>query len=362
MHTSLSKALSINRDAPVLIQARKGRFFVGTYNSYHSVVIESPTGWDDFKMVLTSEVSREMLKVLSKSVEFTVGENSAKVVTDGTRINLRLMDSRILTLGMLAQKFVQNETWKVEGEDLANAIVRVRHSANSPLIADIVMKGYHITHRPVDGNLGSLEVMATPGSSMSLAQAPLTGADEFGEKESTVIMNPEFHQVASLVDGGKVTVGLADGVDTASLTSEYEDGIIVRVLTALTKGSQIPYEPIVNELRGAEKLFEADRKEFLSAVTHTNFFSTKASSYKLDCLLAANKLVISATNDHGSTSTEVPVREQGQGMTFSISGDLLRTYLTSSKGKDIEVFSTTNTKPIMLKDGLSEEVISLYFS
>lgn len=348
----------------MIVEAREQRLFIGTYSPHHSLIMEVPTDWDDFKIVLTGEVSQELLKVMKETISFTPSDDGQTVTvhTAGTKLNLRTLDKRVLTLGMLAKQFVHNKTWEMSGTDLADAVTRIRHSANNAAISDVVMKSYHISHLPKDGGVGVLELMTTTGSSMSLTTLPVGSTDEFGVEKITVIISPEFHQIAALVDGGNVTFGLADGVESMSVTCEYPDeDTILRAITARTTGTPIPYESVLGPLREEDKFFTIDRKEFLEAVSHANFFSSKSSSRKLDALLADKKLVLSANNAHGSTSTQIKVEDQVRGLTFSISGDLLRSYLSSSKGGKIEVFGKDNSTPLLFKDGLSEEVISLYF-
>lgn len=348
---SLRIALSINKDTPVVFEVRSGKLFIGTNNLYHSVVVEVPTTWEDMKFVLTSKIAQEMPKILQDHVSFELKDESVRMITKGTRNNLALLDPKSLMLTNLVTHFSHEPVWEVDGEEFSEAVRRVQHSANNAALGDVGMKSYYFT--PFED---TVELMATTGQVMSVTRCPLTPVGD--SEHETILLNPEFAQIAKVL-GGKTT--LSYNHNALSITSEYEDGMVVRCVSARTHvKTQIPYRPVLENVEKNRVLFSVDRKFFLEAVKRTNFFSGEAKKNRVDVVVAGGKVTLAADNSYGSSNTVLDVEDEGWGLSFSLGGDSLARFLANSRGGMITVRAKDDRTPILLTDELSKEIITVY--
>jgi DNA polymerase III sliding clamp (beta) subunit (PCNA family) len=350
----LKTALKITKEAPVIVEARSGKLFIGTHNEYHSVIFECPTIWEDFKAVLSFNIAKEIPRSISGGkVSFEVLENhTLKFVSKGVKLNLALLDNSSLSLSTLVKKYIKETMWEVNGKGFNDALERVRHAANDKSIGDVVLRGYHLKKKGE-----ALEFMASNGATLSVSSAQLLNKDE--AVEGTLLLNPEFSQVANLLFE-KTRIGFSE--DSISLESSSEDKTL-RMVSLLTKGKPFDYDTVLNKVKGNPIRASFDAKTMAEAIKRTDFFTDEANKNKIRFFINNNGTAsVHSGNHYGESSIHLETIEHNldSDLELELSGTHFLNYLTSLKSSTITVYIKDDTVPIRIEDGLTTEVIVLF--
>lgn len=350
----LKTALKITKEAPVIVEARSGKLFIGTHNEYHSVIFECPTTWKDFKAVLSFNIAKELPRSISGGkVHFEVLENhTLNFASKGVKLNLALLDNSSLALSTLIKKYVKETMWEVNGNGFNEALERVRHAANDKSLGDVVLRGYHLRKKG-----GALEFMASNGATLSVSSAQLLNSDE--AVEGTLLLNPEFSQVANLLVG-KTRIGFSE--DSISLESSSDDKTL-RVVSLLTRGKPFDYDSVLNKVKANELSASFDAKTLADAVKRTDFFTDEANKNKIRFVLNNNGTAsVHSGNHYGESSIHLEMVEHNleEDLELELSGTHFLNYLTSLKSSTVTIYIGDDTVPIRIEDGLTTEVIVLF--
>jgi DNA polymerase III sliding clamp (beta) subunit (PCNA family) len=344
----LQSALKVSREAPVVVESRSNRLFIGSYNEFHSIVYECPTDWGDHKYVLPFAVAKELPKLISDSLLLEqVEDNRLKVVSNGTKLKLALLDPASLTLAKLVSKYSKEEHWVVDGKDLQNSIERVKHAANDKNIGDEVLKGYHLTK--IDEYL---EVMASNGSTLSVSALPLLSPSLKGGR---ILLNKEFNTVAQLLFGRTV---LAGSTDSVSITS-VEDDVTLRVVSLLTKGQGFDqYRDIVSGVENNPLEFTLPSRLLSESLKRNEFFTDEKSMYRVSLYFSPSFCTISSQNAYGESKTQVPVIDCNttDDIEIDVNGLTFQGFLNSSKTDTVTIKLKDDSSPMFLTNGLIKEV------
>jgi DNA polymerase III sliding clamp (beta) subunit (PCNA family) len=349
----LKTALKITKEAPVILEARSNNLFIGTHNTYHSVVVECPTEWEDFKVVLSFNTAKELPKSISGdklSLEITE-QRTLKLISKGVKLNLSLLDNSALSLNSLVTKYSKNHVWVVDGTEFNDALDRVRHAANDKSIGDVVLRGYHLTRKS-----SGLEFMASNGATMAVSSVPLKNPE--ATEEGVLLLNPEFNQVSQLLSGD-TSMGFSE--DAISLES-HSGGTTLRVVSLLTKGKSFDYDSVIKKVEGNKLFASFDAKTLADAVKRTDFFTDEANKNKIIFNINANgTAAIHSSNYYGESSVHLQVVEHNleDDIALEISGVYFLNYLSSLRSSTVTIYMTDEGMPIRLEDGLTTEVIVL---
>jgi len=352
VESGLKAALKVTNEKPVVLEARSGKLFIGSHNDFHSVVYECDTEWEDFKYVLSYDVAKELPKSISEKIELSpVDGNMVKLVSKGVRLKIALLEPNALSLSKLVSKFNKESFWVVDGESFHKTLELVRHSANDKSIGDEVLKGYHLTR------VGSgLEIMASNGSSLSVASTPLVGESTH---EGCILLNREFAVLSPLLSGA---TSLSFSDDSLSLTTNFGGGVL-RAVSILTKGKPFSqYRDIVKEAEKNELFLTMSTKSLLDALRRGDFFTDKKQNSKVTLHLSHAAATLVSVNHYGESSQAIEVLDSNlqDSMTILLNGTSLLNYVSGSKTDNITMRLKDEESPLFLSNGLSKEVTVLY--
>lgn len=346
-------ALKITKEAPVVLEVRSGRLFIGTYNEYHSVIYECASDWADFKIIFSQNVAKEIPRAISGgkvNLEVIEDGRAVKLTSVGVKLKLALLDNAVLGLGKLISKYTKDVFWEVDGKEFHNTLERVRHSANDKSIGDVVLRGYHLTKKG-DG----LEFMASNGASMSVSTVPLKNKSTH---EGQILLNPEFHQVSQLLSE-ETTISFSE--DAISVEA-VGDSSIIRAVSLLTKGKAFDYDKVLTTVKDNKHFSKFPTKVLFDALKRTDFFTDENQKYKIGLSLDKVSMTITSSNAYGESTVAIEALESNLTTAeyIELSGVSLLNYLSSTKSDTVSFYWKDASSPIRIDDGVSTEVIVLF--
>jgi hypothetical protein len=348
----LSDILKVSRESPILLTCKGGTTSIGTYSSYHSVVYACDTDLDDFTAVISNEVARQLQRSLNENgLKIVQTAGGLKIICAGLKTTVATLTENI-TLTKLLSKYSGDETHSVNGELLKQAFVRVKPSADDKSIGDVVLRGYHMTT-----NAETLELMATNGAVLTTVLIPC----ESELDNSTVLLNPEFHHLASLLPNENIS--LRQAKDTLSVYAETEDSKMFAV-SNFTSGSPVPYASVVESAMKNPIVVRFNTRDFLEGLRKLSFFTDESLRNKVEITVFEDLITLYANNSHGDFLVELGVDESHNiplaGLKMVTSHSNLIGFFNSSKSLTTEMRMQDSKSPIYLTDGFVHQVAVLH--
>jgi len=351
----------VKKDTPVLVEASKGKLFIASYNDFHSIVFECETAWEDFKVILSAEVAKQLPRNIKDTLTLEFPSKNVLVVkSKGVELKLTTLDADSLSLRKLMSKFSKDEDWIIGSGELKLAFNTIGHSANDKDIGDVVLKGYHLTRKN-----GSLEFMASNGAVMSVASWPLDLSSS--DKEGTLLLNEDFASIISLLYFEKdavVPVRLAFKDDTISIeAADATKERTLRVVSALTNGTPFNYVPIIESVAKENPFtYTLFRKDLLEALKTNAFFTSNELHNRVTLKLGKQAIEIESQNMYGQASTKVPLVESNdyEPVELLISGTYLINYLSTALDEEVTLSVKDDKSPVMFTDSYETEIITLF--
>lgn len=349
---NLKELLRISGDAPVLMSVKDKKIYVGAHTYYHSIILESPMDMPDFTTVIEGKSAQQVSRSMT-STRFSITHDSGIVFSSvGVKLSLPVLESD-LSINKLAAKFSKDETHTVLGEALASAVKRIKHAANDTSIGDVVLRGYHMTT-----TRDSIEFMSSNGAVLAV-----TKIEAETESEGVILLNPEFHQVASLFSEEKVSI--RQGKDTISFESKTSDERVIRVVSNLTYGEPISYSDVVSSVQQNPISLEINSRNFNNALKAGGFFTDDDHNNRVSLKISQDDIEIHASNAKGhavatvepDTSTGVPEN----GLTVITGYTNLAGFLANSSTATIELRLKDSNSPMYFTDGVVHGVSVLFF-
>lgn len=355
---NLKSVLKISKEAPVLLHSDSGKMSIGSYNDYHSVVIVSPSEWQDFKAVISNDVARQISRaVTDERLNFIVDGDTIKVSSKGIKLNIPTLDSP-MTAPKLMTKFSKSKDYFVNGKDFKDAINLVKHAANDRSIGDVVLRGYHMTAKD-----SHFEVMASNGAVMAVTRVSYSGLSSSTPADDTVyLLNPEFHQIADLFLD---EVDISPSEDTISFQSTHELSTVYAV-SNLTQGTPAPYAAVLGTVEKNPVSIMVNTRNLYEAIRRIDFFTDEAKNNRVAISLKEDEIEVVTFNQHGHSSVRVETSSSKNlptgGITITTNWNYLIGFLSSAKGEEAELLAKDATSPIMLKSEFLEEVVVLFYN
>lgn len=355
---NLKNVLKISKEAPVLIHSGSGKLFIGSHNDYHSVVVESPSEWQDFKAVISNEVARQVARAVTEDrLNFSIDQDTLKVSSKGIKLNIPTLDSPMTTAKLLT-KFSKSGDYFVNGKDFKDAVNLVKHAANDRSIGDVVLRGYHMTARD-----SHFEVMASNGAVMALTRVSYSGLSDSTPPDDTVyLLNPEFHQVSDLFLG-EVDVSPSEG--TLSFQSSHELSTVYAV-SNLTQGTPAPYSAVLETVEKNPTSVIINTRNLYEAIRRIDFFTDDSKNNRVTMRIQEHEIEVVTHNQHGHSSVRVETSSSKNlpqdGLELTTSWSYLIGFFSSAKGEETEILIKDPTSPIMLKSEFLEEVVVLFYN
>jgi len=347
--------LKTSKDAPVLMEARDSRLFIGSYSDYHGILYECKTELKDFKAVFSNSIAKEIPKfVVGDNIKLELVDDNrvVKLSTSSSKVKLSLLEDKALTMAKLLNKYEKVFVWEVDGADFRESLEQVRHSANDKSIGDIVLRGFHLTKT---GN--RIEFMASNGASMSVSKFPVANLGM--EVDKQLLLNSEFHQISQLLEG-KTKISFND--DAISVESHIDDDRVIRAVSLLTKGKAFDYNKVLKLVAENESYVKLEAKQLFETLRRINFFTDDSQKNKVSLNIKPEEVTLYSANHYGESSVKLEVVETNfdDEITLELSGVNLLSYLSNVKSDSISLFWKDDSSPIRLEDGIRVEVIVLF--
>ena len=353
----LTSVLKVTKEAPVLLEVKSGRLIIASHNDFHSVIFEMPTDMEDFKLVLSEKLARQLPKQIRTKFDLTINSenNTAELKSDGVKLKLTTLDSNALSLASLIKHYVKEETWKVNGIAFKNAFDKAMHSANDKAIGDVVLRGYHLKLKDKKA-----EIMASNGAALTLVEF---GIDS-GDKEALLLLNQEFYKAVKLLHDGEITLGH----NAHALTMQSSDGkSTLRIITALNKGNAFDYHKVVDTVKvpweqDESKACVFDAKELKEIMKKMTFFLDDTTKYKTKLEVGPDKVILSSDNVYGESKNQLKLSESDftTSQEVYISGLNLNSYLSSTKSEEIKMVIYDAYTPVLFLDDVGLEIITVF--
>ena len=250
----------------------------------------------------------------------------------------------------LLTKYEDTVTHEVNGDKLNEAINMVKSSANDKSIGDVVLRGYHMH---TDNDL--IELMASNGSVLTSVVIPCISDLE----GSTVLPNPEFHQITSLLSGN---VTLSQQEDTLSIYASSSERELFAV-TNFTSGKPIPYREVMTQVAENDIKFMVNSREFLEALKKISFFLDDRS--RVELRIEDGILIMMSGNTQGDSKVAVSIDEEEnipEDMTIATNYYNLYSFFNSTNSLLTSIQIKDDKSPIYLTDGLMHRVSVLYYN
>lgn len=341
--------LKIAKGNPFLLECRNKKLYIGTFTEYHKVVYESDVDFEDFRAVISSEMARDIVDIISDDFEVTSDYIQFKNKNNKTKVNLV---KEAISLSDLAKGYEKIKVAHFNGKELKDAFSYVKHASNDKSLGDTVLRGFHFTL-----NSNKAEIMASNGFVMSVV--PIQQLNDEFEESITLLLNADFFSITRLLSDDIIKVGYNE--TSVSLTSEQEN-YTIRIITSLTKGNALPYKRVLGDTIPANKnIFVLDKESFLSAAKQAKIFSEKRSIMKF---YNTGEVDIISSGDRGETKNEVDVKsfmlstEEQESLEIKINSDYLLKFLQSVKSEAVSVKLNTESTPIIFDDNFGTELIA----
>jgi len=346
----ITKVIKGATEYPVLVEVVDGKLFIASYTDFHSIVFECDTEWEDFKFVLSAATARQLPKIIGNQMKLEVGSN-VTIEADGVSLKLTTLDpDNSMSLSQHLTKYPEQIDWIVASDDLKGAFTRIKHSSLNATIGDIVLKGYHMTRKG-----DKLEVMASNGPVLSVANILLLS--DSTEMDGMFLLNQEFHNLVDLLSSSeKVSIGFTK--DTIGLRNESGDGSVIKVVSALTKGTSFEYQKVLDNVVANPIQYTFSTKDMLKAYNKNHFFTNASLWNRVTLILSTDSITITSNNTYGEANTTIPVSSNAtKEIEIAINGNYLSNYLAKVSSSEITLAVKDAKSPIIMTDEYETEVI-----
>lgn len=353
----LTSVLKVTKEAPVLMEVKSGRLIIASHSDFHSIIFEMPTTMNDFKLVLSEKLARQLPKQIKTKFELEIDEdkNTAVVKSDGVKLELTTLDKGALSLAGLVKHYTKEAQWTINGQDFKAAFGKAMHSANDRSIGDIVLRGYHLHLKD-----GRAEVMASNGAAMTLVNFDLVKGDD----EAMLLLNQDFFKATSLLYDEEVSLSYNSHAVTLQST---KDNVTLRIISSLTQGSEFDYQKVIDKVmhpwnQGDSKLCAFAAKDLQEIMKKMTFFLDDTTKYKMKVEIGPDKAVLSSDNVYGRAKNQLKLSESefSEVQEVYISGLNLNSYLSSTKSDEIHLIIHDAYTPLLFVDDMGKEIITVF--
>lgn len=352
MRDGIVNLLKIAKGNPFLLECRSNKLYIGTYTDYHKVIYETPMNHQDFRAIISNEIARDIVDLISE--DFIVTEEFMEFKNSGNKTKVKLLKEPI-TLSDLAKGYEKTDTADFNGKEFKDAFSYVKHASNDKSLGDTVLRGFHLTI-----NSNKAEVMASNGFVMSVV--PVQQINQDFNQSAILLLNHDFFSVTRLLSDGVIRLGYNE--KSVSLTCE-EESYTIRIITSLTKGNPLPYQRVLSETLPLNKnVYVLDKESFLFSAKQARIFSEARASIKF---YYTGEVDIFSEGERGETKNSVEVKkysiqtnlEEKNGlMEVKINSDYLLKFIQSVKSEFISVKINNETSPIIFDDNFGTEMIA----
>lgn len=353
----LSKVLKFAGKNPILVEARKGRLFVGAKNDFNSVVFETSSELnEDFRFELNADVVSNTVSMMIGDffigdgfIEFKSGSNKTKIAASSMNNNATL------SLMRLASGYEKTKVAVFDGSIFSSVFSYAKHASNDKTIGDVVLRGAHFSLKD-----DYAEVMTSNGYIMSTAKIRRLKSQE-DANSSIMILNEEFFNTIKLFSDEKVYLGFNDRAVT--LESEIED-YKIRVITSLVatqNNSSYPYERVIETTESSAKhRYSLDKKELLNFVKELKFFCSDNKIHLNIFNTGEMELFVSGTSGSGVralsyTDNENP-SENNLDIKFNV--EYLYNYLANLSSQTLILKVNDDKSPVLFEDDLGKTILA----